>query len=160
MQDDDNDAKLRALTQELEQTRGERDKYRTQLHSEKIGNAFARSKFIRDKTTIPPDMLSSLFGPRFSVEDDGRLVAKIDGVTILSRSRFGEPADFDEAIEVLISQHPEKGKILAAPTSPVTAARPTNGAGRGKTITRRQFDAMSHRDRHALLTREGYRVTD
>lgn len=158
MQDND-DAKHKSLEQELEQTRGERDRYKAQLHSEKIGNAFARSKFVQDRVAVPDDMFQSLFGPRFSVEEDGRLVAKIDGVTILSRNRLGEPAEFEEAIELLVNDHPEKARILAAPSSPVSEMRSTNGAGQAKTMTRRAFDALSQRERHARM-RDGFRLID
>lgn len=154
------EAARKAHAQELEQTRGERDKYKTQLHSEKIGNAFARSKFIQDKVAVPVDLLQSMFGPRFAVEDDGRLVAKQDGIALPSRNKFGEPAEFDEAIELLVNDYPHRDAILKGTGANGSGARPGNGADQGgKTITRQQFDAMSQVDRASKM-REGFKVVN
>lgn len=153
------EAARKAHAQELEQTRGERDKYRTQLHSEKIGNAFARSKYIQDKIAIPVDLIQAMFGGRFSVEDDGRLVAKVDGTAVPSRTKFGEPAEFDEAMEILVGDYAHKDAILKGTGSSGTGARAANGSAGGKTITRTEFDRMPQGDRAAKM-KDGFKVVD
>lgn len=154
------EAARKAHAQELEQARAERDKYRGQLHSEKIGNAFARSKFIQDKIAVPVDLMQAMFGGKFSVEDDGRLVAKQDGTALASRTKFGEPAEFDEAIELLVGEYPHRDAILKGAGSSGTGAKPANGAGAGgKTMTRTEFESLSQADRHAKF-KDGFKVVE
>ena len=83
-----------------------------QLYAEMVGGAFARSKYIAEKLAIPADMARAYFGSRFAIED-GRVVAKDgNGQKLYSGSKPGELADFDEAMEMLVSQYPGKGAIL------------------------------------------------
>ncbi|MEE7654243.1 DUF6651 domain-containing protein, partial [Raoultella planticola] len=79
-----------------------------QLYQEMIGGRFSGSKFIADKVAIPSDMLQARFGQSFKVED-GKVVAYDgSGNKIYSRSKPGELAAFDEALEFLVEQYPQK----------------------------------------------------
>ncbi|MCK3657228.1 hypothetical protein A4G18_00460 [Pasteurellaceae bacterium Pebbles2] len=94
----------------------EKDKQLTQakqeLHNEVVGGAFARSAFIAEKMSIPVDLVQSFFGKHFNVED-GKITAKdANGSAIFSRQKAGELADFDEALEFIISSYPQKDHIL------------------------------------------------
>lgn len=90
----------------------ERDSFQAQLHKELIGGGFSRSKFIQDKIAVPADMLQATFGQNFKIED-GKVVAYgADGQKIFSRSRPGEVAEFDEALETLVSGYQYKDSIL------------------------------------------------
>lgn len=85
-----------------------------QLYQEMIGGRFSGSKFIADKVAIPADMLQARFGQSFKVED-GKVVAYDgSGNKIYSRSKPGELAAFDEALEFLVEQYPQKDHILKA----------------------------------------------
>lgn len=85
-----------------------------QLYAEKIGGSFARSKVIAEKLAVPADMVQATFGSRFKIEE-GKVVAyDANGNKIFSRSRPGELADFDEALEALVEQYPHKDHILKA----------------------------------------------
>lgn len=98
---------------ELKKITDERDMIRSQFHSEKIANHFAGSKFIKERVAVPVDLFQSQFGRAFSVDTDGALVATgSDGNKIYSRSRPGELADFDEAIEILVEGYAYKDNIL------------------------------------------------
>lgn len=78
----------------------------------KIGGSFSRSKYIADKLAVPVDMVQATFGQNLKVEE-GKVVAyDSQGQKIFSRSRPGELADFDEAIETLVSQYPHRDHIL------------------------------------------------
>ncbi len=84
------------------------------LHNEVIGGAFARSQFISDKMSIPVDMVQAYFGKHFTY-DNGKVVAKDAlGNQIFSRKAPGETADFDEAIEQIVENYPQKDHILKA----------------------------------------------
>lgn len=127
-----------AKTQTLEQ----------QLYAEKIGGSFARSKLIAEKLAIPSDLVQAKFGQAFKIED-GKVVAyDSTGNKIFSRSRPGELADFDEAIESLIDQYPHKDSILKASGATGSGASGGTQQTHGKpTMTRNQFNALSPTER-------------
>lgn len=114
-----------------------------QLYAEKIGGAFARSKFIGEKVAIPVDFVQATFGKHFTIEN-GKVVAKgPDGNQIFSRTRHGEPADFEEALEILVESHPHKGSILKGSGASGGGAQQGGGGGNGKqTIRRSDFQAL------------------
>ena len=105
-----------------------------QLYAEKIGGAFARSKFIADKVAVPPDMVQAAFGSRFRIED-GKVVAYgADGNKLYSKTSLGNPADFEEALELLVDQYPHKASILKGTNASGTGmqgggGQPTKTAG-------------------------------
>jgi hypothetical protein len=72
------------------------------------------------KTVLPPDIAETYFGKHFDVvEEGGRLsvVAKdAAGSVIMSRdpTRLAEPAEFDEAMEIIFATYPKKEKLLRA----------------------------------------------
>ena len=102
----------KAHAEELARTKAERDKLQGDLYSEKIGGSFTRSKLITERFAIPADLVQSRFGNAFKVED-GKIVAYDQaGNKIFSRSKPGEVADFDEALETLVDQYPYKDQIL------------------------------------------------
>ncbi|MDQ9022837.1 hypothetical protein RFI02_17160 [Acinetobacter sichuanensis] len=90
----------------------ERDALQNQLHGELIGGGFARSQMIKDKISVPADMVQAQFGRNFKVEN-GKVVAYDNhGQQIYSHSRPGELADFDEALDQLIDGYQYKDHIL------------------------------------------------
>ncbi|WP_312970851.1 DUF6651 domain-containing protein [Acinetobacter gerneri] len=90
----------------------ERDSYQAQLHKELIGGGFARSEFIQKNISVPIDMVQNTFGQNFKIEE-GKVVAYgADGQKIFSRSRPGEVANFDEALESLVDGYQYKDSIL------------------------------------------------
>lgn len=123
-----------------------------QLYSEKIGGSFSRSKVIAEKFAIPADLVQARFGSAFAIED-GKIVAKdASGNKIFSRSRPGEVADFDEALEVLVDQYPYRDQILKGTgASGGGAGGGKPGAGGKKTMTRAQFDALDPSDKVAAV---------
>jgi hypothetical protein len=145
-------AARKAHETDLRKTQAERDRYRTQLHDEKIGGAFARSKFISEKIAVPTDLIRAQFGGRFTVDDDGNILAKgSDGNPIPSRTNFGKNADFEEAIENLVAEYPYRDAILKGSGSSGSGARPTNGGGGGKrTISRSEYDRMPPMDQRSV----------
>lgn len=106
------DALKKTYEPQIQQLTTERDAVQQQLHSELIGGGFARSKYIQDNIAVPVDMVQAQFGKSFKIEE-GKVVAYgTDGQKIYSRSRPGEAADFDEALESLVGGYPHKDSIL------------------------------------------------
>ncbi|MCX5592525.1 DUF6651 domain-containing protein [Alcaligenes endophyticus] len=121
-------AAAKASAEREKTLQGELDKLQGQLYSEVIGGNFNRSKFINEKFAIPADLVQARFGQAFKVED-GKVVAYDPaGNKIFSRSRPGEVADFDEALEALVDQYPYKEQILKGSQGSGSGA-PSNGGG-------------------------------
>lgn len=153
---------IKSVRAEFEPVVAERDRLRTDLYGEKIGGSFARSKFILEKVAVPVDMIQATFGSRFKV-DNGKIVATdANGQQIFSRTRHGEPADFDEALEIMVDSYPHKASILKGSGASGGGAGGNSGNGGGggkKTLTREQFNqldpvakAATARDANTVIT--------
>lgn len=131
-----------------------------ELHSEKIGGSFNRSKYIAEKCAIPADMIQSRFGQNFKLED-GKVVAYDgNGNKLYSRARPGEVADFDEALETLIEQYPYKDHIIkGSGASGSGAPSGKGGGGSGKSMSRAQFDQLPVFEQGKFV-RGGGKITD
>jgi len=130
------------------------------LHQAVVGGAFARSKFIQERTILPPDIAEATFGKDVSVDEKGRLIFKdASGAVIYSRTNHGEPADFEEAIEVRIGSYERKDSILKADQKGGTGAQPgTSGKTATKQMPEAEFDKLSPKDQAARMA-EGYVLT-
>lgn len=150
----------KALKTQYEPVVAEVETLRGQLSAEKIGNAFANSKFIAEQIAIPRDMLRATFGNNFKIED-GRIIAYgQDGSKVYSRARPGEVADFEEAIESIVGAYAFKDQILKAPNASGDGKQKDKGsAGGAKTIRRGEFDALDPVARNTKV-REGFQVVD
>lgn len=133
----------KAHADELAKTKSALDKVTGDLYGEKIGGSFNRSKLIAEKFAIPADLVQARFGQAFKVEE-GKIVAyDAAGNKIFSRSRPGDIADFDEALETLVDSYPYRDSILkGSGASGSGAAASGQGAGGKKMITRAQFEAL------------------
>lgn len=152
------EAALKAKDAEIAQTQTERDTLKSSLDKELIGGNFARSKWIDEKIAIPADLLQARFGQNFKVEE-GKLVAyDTDGKPIYSSAKPGEIATFDEAIEHLVHNYPQRDNILKG--------RQHNGHNSGnngnpgdKTMSRADFEKLDHSARTQKMS-EGYTLYD
>lgn len=139
----------------------ERDSLKKALNKEMIGGSFSRSKYITEKMAVPADIIEARFGSNFSIED-GKVVAKdASGNQIYSKANPGEAASFDEALEILIDQYPYKDNLLKGAGGTGSGAQPNDGNGTGgaKTISRKDFNALSQLDRQAKV-KDGFKVVD
>ena len=115
----------KAFQTKLDEANGKAQTFEQQLYAEKIGGNFSRSAFIAEKLAVPADMVQATFGQNLKIED-GKVVAyDSQGQKIFSRARPGELADFDEAIETLVSQYPHRDHILKS--SNATGSGAQNG---------------------------------
>ncbi len=117
-----------------------------QLYNEMIGGRFAGSKFITDKLAIPADFVQARFGQSFKIED-GKVVAYDgSGSKVYSRSKPGEIAGFDEALEFLVEQYPQKDYILKSSGNSGGDSRQTQHQAGQKTMKRAAFAQLSPAD--------------
>ena len=121
----------KAFQTQLDEANGKAQTFEQQLYAEKIGGSFARSAFIAEKLAVPADMVQATFGQNLKIED-GKVVAyDSQGQKIFSRARPGELADFDEAIETLVSQYPHRDHILKSSNANGGGAQGSDGGNSG-----------------------------
>lgn len=150
---------IKAVEEKYKPTVEKAESLEKALRQEKIGGSFARSKFIADKLAVPVPMVEKTFGDQFSIED-GKIVAKDqNGNAIYSKAKPGELADFDEAMEIIVEASPYRDNIMKGAGQSGGGAKPGNGGGTSKTMSRAEFDAMPMPDRQAKLG-EGYTVAE
>jgi hypothetical protein len=142
---------IQSIRAEYEPVVKERDALKSDLFNEKIGGAFARSKFIGEKVAIPADFVQATFGKHFTIEG-GNIVAKdASGNQLFSPTRHGEPANFEEALSILVESHPQRDSILKGSGASGGGAQGGGGGGSGKrTVTRAQFNALDPADQAKL----------
>ena len=152
-------ASQKAHAEEMQTLQKERDEIRDRYHSETIGSKFASSKFIGEKTILPGPAAQKIFGDHFKVEDGKTVAYDPSGNKVYSRSKPGEVADFEEAIETLVSSYAYRDNILKG-TGSGTGADGGGGSGKGaKTLSRKEFDALPAQDKAAKM-QDGYTVVD
>lgn len=153
---------VKSVRAEFEPIVKERDTFKAELYNERIGGAFARSKFIADKVAVPVDMVQAAFGGRFKIEGGKMIATDANGQQIFSRTRHGEPADFEEALEIMVDQYPHKASILKSSGGSGGGASGASGTGAGgkKTITRAQFEAMDPTAQAAIGRDKSVAFTD
>lgn len=124
----------KAFQTQLDQATAKSQTLEQALYAEKIGGSFARSPLIvgdKAKLAIPADLVQARFGSAFKIED-GKVVAyDSQGQKIYSRSKPGELAEFDEALDVLVDQYPHKDSILKGSGASGGGAS-NSGAGGGQ----------------------------
>lgn len=124
----------KAFQAQIDTAVSERDAFKAQLYDEKIGGSFARSKMIAEKLAIPSDLVQARFGNQFKIEDGKAVAYDSNGNKIYSRSKPGELADFEEALELLVDQYPHKDSILKGTVLPGSGAGGGEGGNTGNSI--------------------------
>lgn len=151
---------IKAVEEKYKPIVEENEKLKGDLYSERVGGQFARSKFIAEKCAVPADILQARFGTNFKDEDGKAVAYDGNGNKIYSKSNPGEPAAFDEALEILLDGYAYKDSLLKGTGGGSGAKGSTaSGGGGAKTMTRSEFDAMSQADRIAKF-KDGFKVVD
>lgn len=131
--------------QQLSDAAGELTQKDAKIYHLLVSNKFANSKYFtggdKSPSILKPDVAESYLGRYFKLEE-GKVVAyDFVGNKIMSKTRPGELANFDEALDFIIENHPQKDAILRAIPGG-SGAHEGGGASGEKTINRSQFEAM------------------
>jgi len=149
----------KGFTAQVETEKSRADGLQSRLNNMLLGQAFGASKFITDKMAIPADIVQRMFAENFAVEGD-KIVAKgPNGQAVYSKTRVGEAATFDEALEQFVDGYSNKDAIMKASGSRGSG----NGGGGGNDgsgkarYTRAEFDKMTPTDQAkvSVTMREG-----
>ena len=100
------------------------------IYSMTIGGAFAGSEYVKRKLALPVDFIQARFAENFGLEGDKLYAVDANGNKIYSKARPSELATFDEAMEVLVGQHPQRDSLLKGTGASGTGA-PQGGGGGG-----------------------------
>jgi hypothetical protein len=145
----------RQLSEQLKEKETTLSDLTTALFDEKVGGAFARSKFVSEKTAVPADMLRNQFGKHFKIENGNIVPYGADGQKLYSSTRPGEIADFEEGLETLVNHYPYKSQILKGTGNSGTGARQGQGGQtqvNGKpAMLRSQFEQLGATERAAAI---------
>ena len=120
-------AAQKAANERVKELEGINAKITGELYGEKVGGAFGRSSFVKEKVAVPSDMLQAMFGQRFKVEEGKTVGYDAAGNKIYSRAKPGEIAEFDEALEMMIDSYANRDSILKGANQ--------NGSGARKATT-------------------------
>tara|TARA_Y100001963_G_scaffold131864_1_gene189731 strand:+ start:1583 stop:2392 length:810 start_codon:yes stop_codon:yes gene_type:complete len=143
----------------------ENETLKGQLNNHLIGGAFASSKFIAEKFAAEGpagvEIARALFANSLKVEDGKVVGYDAQGNKLYSRTRHGELANAEEAIELLVEAYPYKDHILKGSGANGGGAPNGGGGNNGgkKSMSRTSFDALSPPDQ-AAFAREGGVVND
>ena len=143
----------------------ENAKLKDGIFSEKLTNAFANSPFVKTKIAenVAPDLLQARFGTAFKMGDTGLYAVNERGEKIYSKSRHGEVANFDEALEVLVEGHPAKDGLLrgsGASGAGTGGGRMKPGAGGKRQLTRTEFDSLDAKAKADAMSGGNVEVVD
>lgn len=113
------------------------------LNTTRLTNAFANAAFVKDKLLLPVDIVQATFGNRFEFDANDRIVAKDNGNIVYSKKKPGEPADFEEALEILVDSYPHKATILKGANQQGSGNQGQGGnQGGKKSMTRTEFEKL------------------
>lgn len=141
--------KLKAqITQQFQTQLNEKDSAFTELKSKYenmiVDNAFANSDFIRNNVAVPTDMFEAKFRNNFKVENGDVVAYGYDGSRLMSKTRAGEYATVEEAMQILAESHPQKDVILKAnPGSGSGSGTGGGSTGAGRYMKRSDFEKLS-----------------
>jgi hypothetical protein len=132
------------FTGQIEAANKGRDEANRRADNFLITSAFSQSKFIKEKLTLPPDIVQKTFGDRFKVEGDKLVAIGGDGNKLLSKARQGEYADLDEALGLIVDGYAAKDAILKGSNHSGGGAQGNGGGGGGvPRYSRSEYNKMT-----------------
>lgn len=122
----------RSWKSKFDSVKGEADKFSGLYNDTVLENHFLNSEYIKAELvpSFDGDVAKAYFGHRFRVDTENKRVYAVgeDGSPVLSEKKLGNVASFDEAMELLIKNHPKKDAWLK---SKANSGGGMNQGGRG-----------------------------
>lgn len=150
------DEQLKAVEEKYKPIVKERDQLKIDFDNERLTNAFANSAYVRDKLAVPADIVQAKFGASFKFKD-GKLAAFQGEKQIFSRVNPGDPAEFEEALEIIVDAYPSRDSLVKGAGG--GGGKGGGGGAGGKSLRREQFDALDPAAKQAHM-KGGGTVTD
>lgn len=110
-----------------------------------ISGVFKDSEFVRNEIAIPHDFFESNFRSHFKIGEKGIEAYDKTGNRVYSKDRAGEYATPDEALRILVDQHPQKDSLIKAKDSSGSGNQGNGGGGAnsGAVVKRAEFAKMT-----------------
>ena len=139
---------------QLTEANGKLQSVTDKLNDTVLSAAFSGSKFINESIAIPADLFQASFAKNFRV-DEGQIVpVDAKGEPIFSKTRYGEVADFEEGISILVDGYANKDRILKAPQGGGTGSGGGGGKRPGGSVVRRSdLASMTPQDQAATAAK-------
>jgi hypothetical protein len=102
------------FTAQVTEKDGTISKLQSRIDSMMIDSIFSNSDFIQNSIAIPSDIFKDSFSKYFKAEDGQVVAYDKSGNRLLSKSKAGEYATPEEALQILIDNHPQKDILLKA----------------------------------------------
>ena len=115
-----------------------------QINNMTLNQAFTNSQFITDKVGVPREMFQAQFGQNFKIEDGKPVPYDASGNKIFSKTRMGEVANVDEALEIMVDGYAYKDNILKSDGQRGSGNNGDGGnRGGGRKVSREDFAQMT-----------------
>ena len=109
-----------------------------------LDGVFTNSEFVTDKVGVPREMFQAQFGQNFKVENGVPVPYDAAGNKIYSKTRMGEVANVDEALEIMVDSYAHKDSILKSDNQSGSGNNGQGGnRGGGRKVSRADFDQMT-----------------
>lgn len=147
-------------TQLAEKEKGLSD-MRSELNNMYVSDVFKSSKFLNESLAVPKDFVEAAYRGNFKVEDGKVVPYGKDGNKLYSKTRLGEIADTEEALQILIESHAAKETILKANVGNGSGNN-GNGGNQGKSLTikRADYDKLPGAEQAAIATKGEMKIID
>jgi hypothetical protein len=147
--------RIRTMEADLSAARSETDRLAIS-HAFHASKHFAKDDKGNTKIRLKPSAVQALFGHLFRREADGTVAAYNGDSRVMSHQNIGDPADFDEALQILIDKSEHRDDVWAGVAANGSGATGGGrGGGDGKSIPRKQFESMSTAERNKFLANGG-----
>lgn len=149
-------AAIKAIEDKYAPTVEENSALKADLRKAIIGGAFSRSSYLTEKTTMTPAIAEAVFSGNFSLGEGNKIIAKDgNGNEIYSPSNAGNPATFDEALSILVNNHPDKKSLMKGVNQDGGGSTGGGNDDGSATIKRSDFEKLdSGQKREVLKTKK------
>lgn len=148
------------ITSQFAEKISEKEKALSELQTKydnmQIRSVFEGSNFVKESITMPADIFQAAFEKSFRVENGEVVAVDKNGERLMSKSKVGEWASPEEALQILVERHPQKDLILKADLGNGTGNKGGGGnrTSQGK-ITRSAFEAANNKPEILAKQRAG-----
>lgn len=142
------------FTKQLEEKDGHSKGLQARIDGMLIDGVFSNSPFVRDNIAVPADMFQASFRNQFKIEEGKINAYDKAGNRLMSKTKVGEYADPDEALQLLVDAHPQKETILKANIGSGTGNNGRGGnRGTGNVMKRGDFDKLNPVQKSETMTK-------
>lgn len=143
------------FTGQMTELQNENGTLKSTVDNMRIDGVFANSEFINEQVAMPKDFFQAAMRKHVRVKDGKIEMVDANGNPIYSKKRAGEYADPDEALALIVENHPQKATILRDAKHSGSGGGGGPGRSGQRTIKRSDWEAKPANERAADATAMG-----